>query len=385
MHAAENRHGVNGSNPSSEALFYDECVVRTFVPVREAQKSGKAKRRTAMDGSSVSEAAASEHVEVSLVEDDDESTVNISPEFIDPGSGWQLPETQNGIMQNWKAKYRFPIKTIRIKSTHKQSVTVEIKLGKRSERRELIFGSTEESEQFQALVESQAKLEHERASQKMKVAMGGEKSMRLDEQLTFLVEIASGWNLPAGDFTSSDPFVCCMIDGDEVHRTKYISKTLDPIWTVTTGSLFLLKIDVKRLFRGEGLLCIVQDFDKLGGNERLGSITIPPKTIYDAKGERLEFKLGPPPGKTDDVPGYLAVRIRRATKYDIEFMTKMEEPKRVFAHKKNPVESDSHKGGSGNIKSMLSRRSRVAKSGPNAGQREVRPVELSCCAVRKYC
>ena len=358
-------HRVQVDQAKTES-WYEECVVRTFVPTmakRDGQK--RANRRAGADGS-VSQGA-------SLVDDDDESTVNtVSPEFIDGGAELRLPEHLNGTMQDWTPKYRFPIKTIRIKSTHKQSITVEIKLGKKSETRELLFDTIEESEQFQTLLESQAKLEQSRASQKMTVAMGDEKSIRLDEKLTFLVEIVSGWDLPAGDFSSSDPFVSCLIDGEEVHRTEFISKTLDPIWTVMTGSLFLLKIDVKKLFRGEGLLCVVHDYDKLGENERLGAITIPPKTIYDAKGERMEFKLGPPPGKANDVPGYLVVRIRRATKYDIDFMTKTKESKRAFIPTKKLAEVDSHKGGSGNIKSMLTRRSRVAKTGPNAGEREVR-------------
>jgi len=355
---------------------YEECVVRVLIPLstverREAKKRAKAKRRAERQGHS-SVAAAMDEVEVSLLEDDDESTVNLSPEFMDTGDEVQLKQ-HDGTTVGWKAKYRFPIKTLSIKGTRKHSVHIAVKIGKRTEVREMVFDSVEDSEKFQALVENQLNLEKERATQKMKVAMGDEKSIRLDEQLTFLVEIVSGWDLPAGDFSSSDPFVSCLIDGEEVHRTEYISKTLDPIWTVTTGSLFLLNIDAKTLFRGEGLLCVVYDFDKLGGNERLGSCTISPKTIFDAKGERLEMKLGPPPGKTDDVPGYMAFRIRRASKNDIDFMTKMKEAGSLFASKKKSVNEhhDSHKGGSGNIKSILTRRSRIAKIGPNAGQREV--------------
>lgn len=388
VHATVGQHTQKKSSAGHGAAVsdgvYEECVLRVFVPVsteekRAAKKRAKAKRRAEREGATASQVAAIEDVEVSLLEDadDDESTVNISPEFMDTGAEVRISEhgADGGTTEKMKAKYRFPIKAIRIKSTHKKSVMVEATLGKKAETREIIFDTTEDSEKFQAIIEQQRNLEKERAVQKMKVAMGDEKSIRLDERLTFLVEIVSGWDLPAGDFTSSDPFVSCLIDGEEVHRTEYISKTLDPIWTVTTGSLFLLKIDVKKLFRGEGLLCVVYDYDKLGGNERLGAITIPPKTIYHANGERMEFKLGPPPGKANDVPGYLAVRIRRATKNDIDFMTKREEAGRMFASKKAlGGHVDSHKGGSGNIKSMLTRRSRIAKTGPNAGKKEVRTV-----------
>ena len=358
---------------------YEECSVRVLIPTsteekRAAKKRAKLARRLAHEGGDTS-ASEAEGVEVSLLEDsDDDSTVGVSPEFMDTGSTLQLPDADGGT-KGWKAKYRFPMNTITVKSTRKNSVTVEVKLGLKRQVREILFDTRETAEKFQALVERQGKLEKERADQKMKVAMGGEKSIRMDESLTFLVEIVSGRDLPAGDFTSSDPFVSCLIDGMQVHRTDFIPKTLDPIWTIKTNSLFLLKIDAKQLFRSEGLLCIVYDYDKLGGNERLGAVTIPPKTIYDAKGERLEFKLGPPPGKTDDVPGYLAVRVRRATKNDIDFMTKREESGKKFRlpAKKQVEESDS-KGGSGNIRSMLTRRSRIAKTGLNAGKREVRTL-----------
>jgi len=367
----------HGRKKKEADASYEECSVRVLIPTsteekRAAKKRAKLARRLAHEGGDTSEA---EGVEVSLLEDsDDDSTVGVSPEFMDTGSTLRLPDADGGT-KGWKAKYRFPMKAITVKSTRKNSVTVEVKLGLKRQVREILFDTRETAEKFQALVERQGKLETERAEQKMKVAMGGEKSIRMDENLTFLVEIVSGWDLPAGDFTSSDPFVSCLIDGVQVHRTDFIPKTLDPIWTIKTNSLFLLKIDVKQLFRGEGLLCIVYDYDKLGGNERLGAVTIPPKTIYDAKGERMEFKLGPPPGKTDDVPGYLAVRVRRATKNDLDFMQKLEESGKKFRlPAKKQVEETDSKGGSGNIRSMLSRRSRIAKTGPNAGKREVRTV-----------
>lgn len=69
------------------------------------------------------------------------------------------------------------------------------------------------------------------------------------------------------------------------------SCSLDPIWTVKTGSLFLLTLTVEELFTSNGLICEVMDFDKFGGNDKLGLITVPPKVLYDAKGERLEFNL----------------------------------------------------------------------------------------------
>lgn len=33
------------------------------------------------------------------------------------------------------------------------------------------------------------------------------------------------------------------------------------------------------------------DYDQFGGNDKLGLVTVPPKVLYDAKGERLEYEL----------------------------------------------------------------------------------------------
>jgi C2 domain len=97
--------------------------------------------------------------------------------------------------------------------------------------------------------------------------------------------------------------------------------SLDPVWTLRTGSLCLFKVNPQDLFLSDGLQCTVVDFDKMGGDEKLGEFYIPPHTIYEGKGERTEFKLLPPPkSKKDEVPGFVAIRVRRATEYDLRFM-----------------------------------------------------------------
>lgn len=355
----------------SEADAYEECIVRVLIPTSVAQRlEAKKRAREQRRLRRIIDHSVEEDGENSVASDGSATTV--SPEFLDTGEEYTPPDH---IDQTWKAKYRFPIKLISIKGTHRNSVFLEIDIGKqRRELRELIFDNLEDSKKLQAIIKQEKELDKERSKARMKVAMGG-KSIRLDESITFLIEIVSGWDLPAGDFSSSDPYVGCFMEGKEYHRTDFISKTLDPIWTVMTGSLFLLTVDVKELFRGEGLLCVVYDYDKVGGDERLGACTIPPKTLYDAKGERMEFKLGPPPGKTQDVPGYLAIRCRRATEEDKEFMKKFADSKNKFSYKqvKDPIEAAT-KGGASNLKSIVTRRSRMPKFGPHAGIREVRSI-----------
>jgi hypothetical protein len=143
---------------------------------------------------------------------------------------------------------------------------------------------------------------------------------------------------------------------------------------VKTKSLFLLEVDTKELFLSEGLLCSLYDYDKVGANEKLGAITIPPKTLYDAKGERMEFKLGPSPGETKDVPGYLSIRCRRATDYDANFMTDFEKGTDSDLLGLKAATSKAHhtKGGASNIKSLMSRNTKTEKNGEKAGIKQVR-------------
>lgn len=84
-------------------------------------------------------------------------------------------------------------------------------------------------------------------------------------------------------------------------------------------------MESEELFIEDGMKFLVKDFDQFGGDETLGLVSVPPRTLYLAKGERMEFKLQPVPGKTaDDVPGYLAIRCRHASPQDKNFMEGLE-------------------------------------------------------------
>jgi hypothetical protein len=83
----------------------------------------------------------------------------------------------------------------------------------------------------------------------------------------------------------------------------------------------LLTTESKRLFLDDGMKFIIKDFDQLGKDEVLGIVNVNPRVVYKATGERMKFKLQPPHGsRQKEVPGYLVVRVRRATDYDQKFM-----------------------------------------------------------------
>jgi hypothetical protein len=135
---------------------------------------------------------------------------------------------------------------------------------------------------------------------------------------------------------------------------------LDPIWTVKTGSLFLFSVDAKELFLSEGLTFIIMEFDALRPSTILGTVSMAPKDINSSNGERLEFKLNPPPGGPATVPGYLAIRCRRASDYDIKFM------KSFASSPSNPTDATdllTPKGNGGNIATYFRRQTRTAKDG----------------------
>lgn len=49
--------------------------------------------------------------------------------------------------------------------------------------------------------------------------------MDITKELKILIEISSARGLLIGDITSSDPYVIVTMGKEQVHKTKYISKT----------------------------------------------------------------------------------------------------------------------------------------------------------------
>jgi len=101
--------------------------------------------------------------------------------------------------------------------------------------------------------------------------------------------------------------------------------SLNPIWTVRTGSLFLIATTTKELFRCfEGICFEVRDYDAIGEGSCLGVVYVPPKVVYEANGERLEFNLQSPSKKQDfSSKGILALRFRHASIEDLNFMAEL--------------------------------------------------------------
>lgn len=198
---------------------------------------------------------------------------------------------------------------------------------------------------------------------------------RPGEGLELLVEIVSCWDLLAGDFKSSDPYVKVKLGGTYVHETKYISETLDPVFTIIHDSMFILTVSAKELFDSDGLLFTVKDHDVGLSNDELGKVRVQAKVLYEAAGERLEYALDPPKRMKNKNAGYIAIRCKRADEYDKKFIegVKNEKDAKSFLGLESSMQKlvkPSRSGGLGSA--MVRSNTRTEKSGAEKGIKKYR-------------
>ncbi|KAL7573033.1 hypothetical protein ACA910_018725 [Epithemia clementina (nom. ined.)] len=332
------------SNHGGHKTSYEECIVRLLTPERK-HKSRRGRRHD-------------DHDDHDDDDDDDQSTVAPIESKDLQSSNYVSPD-----FLGWNEKYRMPLRNIAVKGTSRTGVFVQVTLGRMKQTRQLIFDTMEAAEDFRRVLGEELDRENQRNQQKLRVVFDGKSPPEKDE-VTFLIEILSGWDLPIGDLKKSDPYVVCTFNGRDIHKTLHISNTLDPIWTVKTGSLFLFTVDPETLFLSEGLLFTVKDYDTFGANEKLGYFYVSPTLIYKARGERWEFKLLPMQGsKKTKIPGYVGIKCRRATEYDIEFMNEhVYKSLKTGGMNKMDLTTE-QKGGQGALVSYFRRQTRMTKEG----------------------
>jgi C2 domain len=224
---------------------------------------------------------------------------------------------------------------------------MEVKLGNGNETvvRDLRFESNTEAIRCRDAVERLKILEKERAARqiaKFKGASVKKKSeSRLmlgstgtieeddetddDEHINLLVEIVSATDLPIADIISTDAYVIVRMKGREVHRTDVISNNLSPIWTIATGSLFLIETTPEEFFASSsGLTFVIKDKDTLGSNEVIGSVNILPEVLLTGTGKRLGYDIALADSfakkPVAEKKPRLYLRFKSAAKEDIEFM-----------------------------------------------------------------
>lgn len=109
---------------------------------------------------------------------------------------------------------------------------------------------------------------------------------------------------------------------EEIHRTEIITKSLSPIWTLQTGSLFVIRKSPEDFFSSSnGLVFSVYDWDKLDRDDILGSVKIQQEELLRGNGERVVKDIIPSknsPKRMDGRTPTLQLRYKTATIEDIE-------------------------------------------------------------------
>jgi hypothetical protein len=220
VHRLRQNNHKSGDGKDSNHNSYEECIVRFLEPATKATKL--AARKRVKDGKPHAPGAASVQDTTFGGMDDDASTAaGVPAEFLDAKNTdfFAKPNFDKG----WEAKYRFPLKNLSIKGTSKSGVFVHVQLGHVQQTRQLIFDSVAEATDFVSVVEQELKLEADRGAAKLRLAFAGKEPPTAE--MTFLIELVSAWNLPAGDLYWSDPYVIVTLGSKQIHRTKHISKT----------------------------------------------------------------------------------------------------------------------------------------------------------------
>ena len=81
----------------------------------------------------------------------------------------------------------------------------------------------------------------------------------------------------------------------------------DPIWTLSTGSFFLIRSSAENFFQSNFLTFQVMLHDRVNVNETIGSVDIAKSELLNAKGDRIVYELTPKLARkstsTNDVKG----------------------------------------------------------------------------------
>jgi hypothetical protein len=338
---AENKEKSQSQTQTRVNQSYHECVVRMMVPanrdlsrkVKLDALKGLASHDTPSSSDMFTSVRQIRFDETDFEHDEDDNTVDSTSSSSTSASAVSakyrhIKDNGGREYEGWAPRYCLPIHGIYVRGHHKKTVTIFISFNDFKQERDLIFDTNDDARSFVKHIEKQKRLETVRQDDRLAYALGGEIVLPKFENITLLFEIVSAYDLPVGDYISSDPYVSAFLGHQKIHQTDYRSKTLNPVWTLKTGSLFILNVESRRFFIEEGVKFVVKDFDKIGSDEVLGICKVDPKVFYKANGERMEFKLIPPrkpnagsrDGGESSTGGTLAIRCRRATQYDQKFM-----------------------------------------------------------------
>lgn len=163
----------------------------------------------------------------------------------------------------------------------------------------------------------------------------------LSSDIELLIEVVSATNLPVADRLkhSSDPYIEIFLGSEEIHRTRWIPRTLNPVWTIETDCLCLLTCTAEEFFQAAlGLTFVLKDKESMTSNHIMATASIPQSKILKLTGDErvaLPFHLQKAHKygreNTSIFPPTLYIRARQATPNDRQFIQKIFEVNRKKA------------------------------------------------------
>lgn len=184
------------------------------------------------------------------------------------------------------------VKIIKMRGAH-----VEMRLGDGDEtqRRSVYFANDKDATSFQQVLSKLYEMENKLKEERLKKFRELDSTMakRDLKQIRLLVEIVSAINLPEVRGVPPNPYVIVSLgDSKECHRTGPIHGNDNPIWTVATGSLFLLDVSPEDFFgSAQGLTFFVKDYDAVSVDDSLGKMFVSQETLLKSTGARIEYDL----------------------------------------------------------------------------------------------
>lgn len=143
-----------------------------------------------------------------------------------------------------------------------------------------------------------------------------------DEDKEVLVEILACRDLIAADKNGlSDPYVKIKLGSKELHKTKHVEKTLNPMFCREDSNFCIITCSAKDLFAKGGIELEAKDYDRgIGRNDSLGHVTVPADLLYSTEhteDDSIELEFNPPKGHGEKA-GFVKIRVRSPTLGDKE-------------------------------------------------------------------
>lgn len=267
-------------------------------------------------------------------EEEEETTLSLYPPPEDKDSSSDDDDDENkdktAAQEGFLSMRSYRVEEIAVLEQKKNICVIQVGHGDEIKVYDVLFESKEESvnfcQQFNQLrdwelARSKRQAELYKEKQKHKTTPGGGEKHAASVNL--LVEIVSATNLPESNNAFGlprNPFVMVKMGGSEIHRTKAISHTLDPVWSLETGSLFLVQRKPEDFFSSTGgITFLVSDAPTIATTKALGRVRIGLQDMLNMQGSRERFEIALEKDvPASSSPSALYLRIKEASKSDIE-------------------------------------------------------------------